>query len=94
MNDLTSNFVQSITLLLRKRWVCIPFLHLQALVARLYTKCAFRLLLIHKSNFQFLVLGFKQMHVSFGCAVGCAKFDHIPTFFEWDFETSISLTLS
>ena len=59
-----------------------------AMVARLDIKNAFRLLPVHKSDFQ--LLGFKiqgkifvDKCLPFGCSVSCSKFEKFSTFLEW-----------
>lgn len=59
-----------------------------ALIARLDIKSAFRLLPVHKSDFE--LLGFKMLGMifidkclPFGCSVSCAKFEKFSTFLEW-----------
>lgn len=60
----------------------------EALVARLDIKNAFRLLPVHKSDFQLLgyrIQGkiFVDKGLPFGCFISCTKFEKFSTFLEW-----------
>lgn len=60
----------------------------EALVARLDIKNAFRLLPVHKSDFQLLgyrIQGkiFVDKCLPFGCSISCSKFEKFSTFLEW-----------
>ena len=58
----------------------LPNLGPGAQIARLDIKSAFRLLPIHKSDFELLGFKIQDKCLPFGCSVSCAKFEKFSTF--------------